>query len=215
MIRGSKTVSGTVLKHDLCELVIAEVRSVITNDGTGVPNLAKRDLRNLQPTRASLVGSAFASTHFDKPIESGVKHLLGSVVWAMMSPDGSIVASLENVNGFLAVYTPLDDLIRTDFKKKGFVPEVMLHILEEFVFLLGRHSLDNEVLRMNPTEQSRLRIFLSKEIFEGGMIRIHNAFVQDEDYTYGKVACIAHKPKGKSQSGAIKIGASVNFLLSV
>nr|GFB65855.1 hypothetical protein [Tanacetum cinerariifolium] len=32
----------------------------------GVPNLAKRDLRNLQITRALLVGSAFASTHFDK-----------------------------------------------------------------------------------------------------------------------------------------------------
>nr|GEU85969.1 hypothetical protein [Tanacetum cinerariifolium] len=29
-------------------------------------------------------------------------------------------------------------------------------------------------------EQSRLGIFISKEIFEGGMIRIHNAFVHDE-----------------------------------
>nr|GEX28282.1 reverse transcriptase domain-containing protein [Tanacetum cinerariifolium] len=78
-------------------------------------------------------------------IESGVKHLLGSVVWAMMSPGGSIVASLENVNGFLVVYTPSDDLIYTDFEKKGVVPEVMLHILEEFDFLLGRHSLDNKI----------------------------------------------------------------------
>ncbi|GKF83140.1 hypothetical protein Tco_0244796, partial [Tanacetum coccineum] len=32
----------------------------------------------------------------------------------------------------------------------------------------------------NPSEQSRLRVFFSKEIFEGGVIRIHNAFVQDE-----------------------------------
>ncbi|GJY75676.1 hypothetical protein Tco_0480792 [Tanacetum coccineum] len=32
----------------------------------------------------------------------------------------------------------------------------------------------------NPPEQSRLGIFFSKEIFEGGVIRIHNAFVQDE-----------------------------------
>nr|GEZ40587.1 hypothetical protein [Tanacetum cinerariifolium] len=63
----------------------------------------------------------------------------------MMSPGGSIVASLENVNGFLAVYTPSNDLIRTDFEQKGVVPEVMLHILKEFVFLLGRHSLDNEI----------------------------------------------------------------------
>nr|GEW23881.1 reverse transcriptase domain-containing protein [Tanacetum cinerariifolium] len=36
-------------------------------------------------------------------IESGVKHLFGGVVRDMMSPGGSIVASLENVNGFLAI----------------------------------------------------------------------------------------------------------------
>nr|GEY89770.1 hypothetical protein [Tanacetum cinerariifolium] len=43
-----------------------QVSSSITDDGTGVPNLAKRFFKNLQTTRASLVGSAFASTHFDK-----------------------------------------------------------------------------------------------------------------------------------------------------
>nr|GFD27737.1 hypothetical protein [Tanacetum cinerariifolium] len=58
------------------------------------------------------------------------------------------MARLENVNGFLAVYTPSDDLIRTDFKQKRVVPEIMLHVLEEFTFLLGRHSLDNEISRM-------------------------------------------------------------------
>nr|GEZ03065.1 integrase, catalytic region, zinc finger, CCHC-type, peptidase aspartic, catalytic [Tanacetum cinerariifolium] len=55
-------------------------------------------------------------------------------------------------------------------------------------------SVDNIVLRSfcvkyfefelleeeNLSEQSRLGIFLSKEIFEGGVIRIHNAFVHDE-----------------------------------
>nr|GFB62994.1 hypothetical protein [Tanacetum cinerariifolium] len=82
------------------------------------------------------------------PIESGVKHLFGGVVRAMMSPGGSIVASLENVNGFLAVNTPPDDLIRIDFEQKGVVPKVMLHIFEELVLLLGRHSLDNEIPRM-------------------------------------------------------------------
>nr|GEW32400.1 hypothetical protein [Tanacetum cinerariifolium] len=117
----------------------------------------------------------------------------------MMSPGGSIVASLKNVNGFLAMNTPHDDLICTDFEQKGVVPKVMLHIFEEFILLLGRHSIDNKVPRMeeNPSEQSRLGIFLSKEIFEGGMIHIHNAFVPDEDHTYGKVACIAHKLKGQ------------------
>ncbi|GJV15831.1 hypothetical protein Tco_1361154, partial [Tanacetum coccineum] len=32
----------------------------------------------------------------------------------------------------------------------------------------------------NPPEQSLLGIFFSKEIFKGGVIRIHYAFVQDE-----------------------------------
>ncbi|GJR57003.1 hypothetical protein Tco_1499165 [Tanacetum coccineum] len=32
----------------------------------------------------------------------------------------------------------------------------------------------------NPSKKSRLGIFFSEEIFEGGVIRIHNAFVQDE-----------------------------------
>nr|GEU87811.1 reverse transcriptase domain-containing protein [Tanacetum cinerariifolium] len=132
----------------------------------GVPNLAKRDFKILQATRASLVGSAFDSTHFDKqfillrnlsltltsvtrfdqvmgitvdcePIKSEVKHLFGGVVQAMMSSGGSIVASLENVNGFLTVNTPPDDLIRTYFKQKGVVPKVLLHIFEEFVLMLG------------------------------------------------------------------------------
>nr|GEV45736.1 hypothetical protein [Tanacetum cinerariifolium] len=90
----------------------------------------------------------FRKQAYSGPIESEVKHLLGSVIRAMLSPGGSIVASLENVNGFLAMYTPSDDLIRTDFEQKGVVPEVMLHILEEFVFLLGRHSRNNEIPHM-------------------------------------------------------------------
>nr|GEY95570.1 hypothetical protein [Tanacetum cinerariifolium] len=83
-----------------------------------------------------------------EPIKNGFRHLLGGVVRAMMSPDGSIVASLENFNGFLTVYTCSDDLIRIDSEKKGVVPKVMFHIFEEFVLLLGRHSLNNEVPRM-------------------------------------------------------------------
>nr|GEY63396.1 hypothetical protein [Tanacetum cinerariifolium] len=82
------------------------------------------------------------------PIKSRVKQLFGSVVRVMMSLGGSIVATLENFNGFLAVNTPPDDLIRTDFEQERVVPKVMLHILEEFVLLLGRHSLNNEVPRM-------------------------------------------------------------------
>nr|GEY68661.1 hypothetical protein [Tanacetum cinerariifolium] len=69
----------------------------------------------------------------------------------MVSPGGSIVASLKNVNGFLAVNTPSDDLIHTDFEQEGVVPKVMLHILKEFVLLLGRHSLNNDVPRVDRT----------------------------------------------------------------
>nr|GFB12084.1 hypothetical protein [Tanacetum cinerariifolium] len=81
-------------------------------------------------------------------IKSEVKHLFGGVVQALMSHGGSIVASLENVNGFLAVNTPPDDLIRIDLKQEGIVPKVMLHIFEEFVLLLGSHPFNNEVSRM-------------------------------------------------------------------
>nr|GEY91813.1 reverse transcriptase domain-containing protein [Tanacetum cinerariifolium] len=89
-----------------------------TRASWGVPNLAKRDCKNLQTIQASLVGSAFASTYFD-----------------------------------------------------------------------------------------------NKEIFEGGVIRIHNAFVQDEDRTYGKVACIAHKLKGKVQIGGNQDWSFCQFFL--
>nr|GEX08522.1 hypothetical protein [Tanacetum cinerariifolium] len=131
------------------------------------------------------------------PIKTGVKHLFGGVVQAVMSPSGSIVESLENVNGFLAVNTSSDDLIRTDFKQEGVVLKVLLHIFEEFVLLLGRHPFHNKVPRMeeNPAEQSWFGILFVKQ-----------------DRTYGKVTCIAHKLKGQVQSGATRIGASVNFL---
>ncbi|GJZ20994.1 hypothetical protein Tco_0558033 [Tanacetum coccineum] len=46
---------------------------------------------------------------------------------------------------------------------------------------LLRSTTSKQLLKeQNPSEQSRLRIFLSKEILEGGMIRIHSAFVHDE-----------------------------------
>ncbi|GKF87595.1 hypothetical protein Tco_0258472, partial [Tanacetum coccineum] len=108
----------------------------------GVPNMAKRDLRNLQTTRASLVGSAFASTHFDKPKEFGIKDLFGDEIYTMMSPGGFIVASFENVESFFAVLTPPDHLIRTDFEQEGVIPVVVFDIFEKLVFLLGWHSFD-------------------------------------------------------------------------
>nr|GEX44404.1 hypothetical protein [Tanacetum cinerariifolium] len=107
-------------------------------------------LRNLSLTLTSI-------TRFDQvvgitvdcgPVKIRVKHLFGGVVRAVMSPDGSIVARLKNINGFLAVNTPLNDLINTNFEQERVIPKVMLHIFEEFVLLLGRHSRNNEVPRM-------------------------------------------------------------------
>nr|GEY47578.1 hypothetical protein [Tanacetum cinerariifolium] len=80
-----------------------------------------------------------------EPIKTRVKNLFGGVVRAMISPGGSIVASFENINAFLALNTPPDDLIRTDFKQEGVIPKVMLHVFEELVLLLGRHPFNNKV----------------------------------------------------------------------
>nr|GEV90552.1 reverse transcriptase domain-containing protein [Tanacetum cinerariifolium] len=51
----------------------------------------------------------------------------------------------------------------------------------------GIHRFLGHAGEENPPEHSRFGIFFSKEIFEGRVIHIHNAFVQDEDRTYGKV----------------------------
>nr|GFB14366.1 hypothetical protein [Tanacetum cinerariifolium] len=151
MICGSKTVSDTVLKHDLCELVIREVRIVVTNDGMGSSKPCKERFQEFANNSGIIGGEHFRFNPFRQvanghdvtkfgqvmgftvdcgPIEFGLKHLLGGVVRAMMSPGRSIVASLENVNSFLAVYTPSDDMIHIDFKRKGVVLEVMLHIFK-------------------------------------------------------------------------------------
>ncbi|GJW20163.1 hypothetical protein Tco_0030785 [Tanacetum coccineum] len=65
-----------------------------------------------------------------------------------MSPGGSIVASFEYVESFFAVHTPPDHLIRTNFKQEEVIPEVVFDIFEKLVFLLGCHSIDNEVPRI-------------------------------------------------------------------
>nr|GEW48296.1 hypothetical protein [Tanacetum cinerariifolium] len=79
-----------------------------------------------------------------------------SVVQAMMSPGGSIVASLKNVNSFLVVNTPPDDLIRTDFQQEGVVPKVMLHILEEFVLFWDDIPLTTKFPAWRRTQRSNL-----------------------------------------------------------
>nr|GEZ20359.1 hypothetical protein [Tanacetum cinerariifolium] len=113
------------------------------------------------------------------PEETGIKDLFGSEVSTMMSLRGSIVASYENVKSFFAVYTPSDHLIRTNLEQERVVPKIVFHVFEKLIFLLGCHTLNNEVTRVNPPEQSRLGIFFGKEILKGEMIRMHYAFVHD------------------------------------
>nr|GEV12862.1 reverse transcriptase domain-containing protein [Tanacetum cinerariifolium] len=143
-----------------------QMRTAITNDGTGSFKPSKERFQEFANNSGVIGGESFRFnpfrqvidghdvTGFDQvvgimidcgPIKTRVKHLFGGVVWAIMSPGGSIMVSLKNFNGFLAVNTPPNDLIRIDFKQEGVVPEVMLHIFEEFFLLLGRHSLNNEV----------------------------------------------------------------------
>nr|GEV71254.1 hypothetical protein [Tanacetum cinerariifolium] len=236
--RSLKTVSDTVLKHDLRELVITEVRTTITNDGTRSSKPSKKIFKEFANNSGVVSGSTFTSTYFDKhfislrnlsltltwvtrfdqvmgitidcgPIKFEVKHLFGDVVQDMMSPGGSIVASLENVNGFMAVNTPPDDLIRIDFEQEGVVPKVMLLIFKEFVLcwedipLTMKGESTRAVLPWN---------LFNKGIFEARVIRIHNAFVHDEDHTYGKVTCIAHKLKGQVSRGQSRLELHSIFL---
>nr|GFB15984.1 hypothetical protein [Tanacetum cinerariifolium] len=131
------------------------------------------------------------------PIKTEVKHLFGGVVRAMMSPDGSIVASLKNINGFQAVNTPPDDLIHTDFKQEGVVPKVMLHIFEEFALLLGRHPFNNKVPHVVVCKVSKPWATIeagmtekTTDILDGSGMRntVHGALrnVRAHDFPYSK-----------------------------
>nr|GEW37893.1 hypothetical protein [Tanacetum cinerariifolium] len=114
------------------------------------------------------------------PKETGIKDLFGSEISTMMSPRGSIVESYENVESFFAVHTPPNHLIRTNLKQERVIPKIVFHVFEKLVFLLGCHTLGNEVTRVSSAEQSRLGILFGKEILKGGMIRMHYAFVHNQ-----------------------------------
>nr|GEU62492.1 hypothetical protein [Tanacetum cinerariifolium]GEX11218.1 hypothetical protein [Tanacetum cinerariifolium] len=156
----------------------------------------------------------------------------------MMSPGGSIVASLENINGFLDVNTPPDDLIRTYFDQEGVVPKVMLHIFKEFVLLLGRHPFYNEVPHMVVCKMGKpwctlvtTKRYHVKCLKGSQLLFITDSdikFLQEEnpadqswfgillveeDRTNGKITCVAHKLKGKVPIGGNKDWCFSQFLL--
>ena len=55
VIRGRKTVSNTVLKHDFCKLIIAKVCTAITNDGTGSSKTSKEGFQEFH-NNSGIVG---------------------------------------------------------------------------------------------------------------------------------------------------------------
>nr|GEV43941.1 hypothetical protein [Tanacetum cinerariifolium] len=68
------------------------------------------------------------------PKETDIKYFLGCEVGTMMAPGGSFMTSFEDIISFLAMPTPSNDLIRTNLKKVGIVPEVMFNVENHFTF---------------------------------------------------------------------------------
>ncbi|GJV52744.1 hypothetical protein Tco_1448485 [Tanacetum coccineum] len=148
LIRGGETISDSIFKHDLCKLVIAKMRSTITDDGTGSTKSGKERFKEF--ANYSGAGSVLSFGGREAPLlqpfltdsrcqieakVSGIKGPFLAVRFApLMSPGGSIVASFENVESFLAVHTSSDHLIRTDFKQEGVIPEVVFNVFEKLVF---------------------------------------------------------------------------------
>nr|GEW09559.1 reverse transcriptase domain-containing protein [Tanacetum cinerariifolium] len=137
------------------------------------------------------------------PIETGVKHLFGGVVQAMMSPGGSIMASLMNINGSLVVNTPPDELTRTDFKQEGVVPKVMLHVFEKLVLWLGRHPINHKIPCMVVCKINKP---LGKMV--GGEV-LGSFFITDDDIKFLK----EENPPKQSRLSILLIKKENDFIL--
>ncbi|GJQ90815.1 hypothetical protein Tco_0001954 [Tanacetum coccineum] len=70
VIRGSKTVSDTVLKHDLCKLVIAKVRIAVINDSAGSSKPSKERFQNFNNNSGIVGGERFRFDPFRQVIDS-------------------------------------------------------------------------------------------------------------------------------------------------
>ncbi|GJX81049.1 hypothetical protein Tco_0329198 [Tanacetum coccineum] len=70
--------------------------STITNDGTRGTESGKERFMKFSNYMASFMGSAFTSTHFDRPKESGIKDLFGGEICTVMSPDYDNYDMLDN-----------------------------------------------------------------------------------------------------------------------
>ncbi|GKB71762.1 hypothetical protein Tco_0933174 [Tanacetum coccineum] len=84
VIRGGETMGNSIFKHDLCELVIAKMCSMITDDGTRGTKSGKESFKKFA-NYSGVVGKRI-----------GIKDLF-AVRFARDAPGGSIVASFETV----------------------------------------------------------------------------------------------------------------------
>nr|GEX23046.1 hypothetical protein [Tanacetum cinerariifolium] len=73
VIRGSQTVSDTILKHVLCKLVIAKVPTAITNDGIGSSKPSKERFQEFSNNSGVVGGERFRFNPFRQVIDVGNK----------------------------------------------------------------------------------------------------------------------------------------------
>nr|GEY57617.1 zinc finger, CCHC-type [Tanacetum cinerariifolium] len=66
-----------------------------------------------------MVEDASSIAIYGGPVETRVENFLGGIVRAMMSSGGTMVASFKNIQTFLPVHTPLDNLININPKEIG------------------------------------------------------------------------------------------------
>ncbi|GJX38295.1 hypothetical protein Tco_0251598 [Tanacetum coccineum] len=147
----------------------------------GAPNLAKRDLRNLQTTRASLVASAFCFNYFDRPKESGIKDLFGGEICTV---DGTTFAKSAN-HGVPHLYTVntqrandprvVERKCFRDFLSRGILMRVLKVWKDDRAarfsapFLFGWINLKFFGAK-DPPHQSWLSILFSEEILYSRMV---------------------------------------------
>nr|GFB74238.1 hypothetical protein [Tanacetum cinerariifolium] len=100
VIRGSQTMSDTVLKHDLCKLVIVEVRTAITDDGTGGSKPSKERFQEFANNSSVVGGERFCLNPF--------RQSSGGVFTARKPLTFSKLATMDPPGDIMARTTPLE-----------------------------------------------------------------------------------------------------------
>nr|GEY44842.1 ribonuclease H-like domain-containing protein [Tanacetum cinerariifolium] len=85
---------------------------------------------------------------YGRPKETGIKYFLSGEIGTMMASGGSFMTSFEDINSFLAMHTPANDLICINPKQIRVIPKVMFNIFEEFLLLLECQPFLDKIPRM-------------------------------------------------------------------